>query len=301
MQLEKVYEPNRFEPHWAEWWVEEGLFVASNETTKPSYCLVVPPPNVTGALHIGHMYEIAQTDITMRWRRMKGDNVLWLPGTDHASIATQMLVTRYLADQGIDAKEIGREKFLKHAWAWKEKYSGTIIRQFQRIGASCDWTRERFTMDPGLTRGVVEAFVRLHEKGLIYRSEYLINWCPGCGTAVSDLEVVYEQQQGHLWHIAYSVTDSDDQVVVATTRPETMLGDTAIAVNPTDERYRHIWDRTVTLPIVGRELKVIRDDLADPEFGTGVVKVTPPTTPTTSRRVSGIISSSSPCSAPTPV
>ena len=275
MQLEKVYEPNRFEPHWAEWWVEEGLFVASNETMKPAYCLVVPPPNVTGALHIGHMYEIAQTDITMRWRRMKGDNVLWLPGTDHASIATQMLVTRYLADQGIDAKEIGREKFLEHAWAWKEKYSGTIIRQFKRIGASCDWTRERFTLDPGLTRGVVEAFVRLHEKGLIYRSEYLINWCPGCGTAVSDLEVVYEQQQGHLWHIAYSVTDSDDQVVVATTRPETMLGDTAIAVNPNDERYRHIWDKTVTLPIVGRQLTVIRDDLADPEFGTGVVKVTP--------------------------
>ena len=275
MQLEKVYEPNRFEPHWAEWWVDEGLFVASNDTAKPSYCLVAPPPNVTGALHIGHMYEIAQTDITMRWRRMKGDNVLWLPGTDHASIATQMLVTRYLADQGIDANEIGREKFLEHAWAWKEKYSGTIIRQFKRIGASCDWTRERFTMDPGLTRAVVEAFVRLYEKGLIYRSEYLINWCPGCGTAVSDLEVVYEQQQGHLWHIAYSVTGTDEQVVVATTRPETMLGDTAIAVNPNDDRYRHIWDKTVTLPIVGRQLTVIRDDLADPEFGTGVVKMTP--------------------------
>ena len=275
MELEKVYEPNRFEPHWAEWWVEEGLFVASNETTKPSYCLVAPPPNVTGALHIGHMYEIAQTDITMRWRRMKGDNVLWLPGTDHASIATEMLVTRHLAEQGIDAKEIGRERFLEHAWAWKEKYGGTIIRQFKRIGASCDWTRERFTMDPGLTRSVVEAFVRLHEKGLIYRSEYLVNWCPGCGTAVSDLEVEYEEQQGYLWHIAYPVSGSDERVVVATTRPETMLGDTAIAVNPKDERYKHLWDQTVTLPIVGRQLKVIRDDLADPEFGTGVVKVTP--------------------------
>ena len=275
MQLKKVYEPNRFEPHWAEWWVDEGLFVASNETGKPAHCLVAPPPNVTGALHIGHMYEIAQTDITMRWRRMKGDNVLWLPGTDHASIATEMLVTRHLADQGIDAKEIGREKFLEHAWAWKEKYGGTIIRQFKRIGASCDWTRERFTMDPGLTRAVVEAFVRLHEKGLIYRSEYLVNWCPSCGTAVSDLEVVYQPQQGHLWHIAYPVTGSDEKVVVATTRPETMLGDTAIAVNPKDERYKHLWDKTVTLPIVGRKLTVIRDDLADPEFGTGVVKVTP--------------------------
>ena len=275
MALEKVYEPQQFEPHWAKWWVEEGLFVASTDASKPPFSLVVPPPNVTGALHMGHMYEIAQIDITMRWRRMQGYNVLWLPGTDHASIATEMLVARQLRDQGIEPRDIGREKFLEHAWAWKEKYGGTIVNQFKRIGASCDWTRERFTMDAGLSRAVREAFVRLYEKGLIYRGEYLINWCPGCGTAVSDLEVVYSEQQGHLWHIRYPVAGSDEHVVVATTRPETMLGDTAIAVNPKDERYRRLWDKTVTLPLVGRQLVVIRDELADPEFGTGVVKVTP--------------------------
>ena len=275
MALEKVYEPQQFEPHWAKWWVEEGLFVASTDGSKPPFSLVVPPPNVTGALHMGHMYEIAQIDITMRWRRMQGYNVLWLPGTDHASIATEMLVARQLREQGIEPRDIGREKFLEHAWAWKEKYGGTIVNQFKRIGASCDWTRERFTMDAGLSRAVREAFVRLYERELIYRGEYLINWCPGCGTAVSDLEVVYSEQQGHLWHIRYPVTGSDEHVVVATTRPETMLGDTAIAVNPKDERYRSLWDKTVTLPLVGRQLVVIRDELADPEFGTGVVKVTP--------------------------
>ena len=275
MTLDKVYDPQQFEPHWATWWVEEGLFVASTDASKPPFSLVVPPPNVTGALHMGHMYEIAQIDITMRWRRMQGYNVLWLPGTDHASIATEMLVARELREQGIEPRDIGREKFLEHAWAWKEKYGGTIVNQFKRIGASCDWTRERFTLDAGLSRAVREAFVRLYEKGLIYRGEYLINWCPGCGTAVSDLEVVYSEQQGHLWHIRYPVTGGDEHVVVATTRPETMLGDTAIAVNPKDERYRRLWDKTVTLPLVGRRLVVIRDELADPEFGTGVVKVTP--------------------------
>ena len=275
LQLDKVYEPGRFEPHWAKWWVDEGLFVASAESSKPAFSLVVPPPNVTGALHMGHMYEIAQIDITMRWKRMQGYNVLWLPGTDHASIATEMLVTRNLREQGIEAKEIGREKFLEHAWAWKEKYGGTIVGQFKQIGASCDWTRERFTMDEGLSRAVREAFVRLYEKGLIYRGEYLINWCPSCHTAVSDLEAVYSQKNGHLWHIRYPVTDSDEFVTVATTRPETMLGDTAIAVNPKDERYKRLWDKTVTLPLVGRRLAVIRDELADPEFGTGVVKITP--------------------------
>ncbi len=275
LQLDKVYEPGRFEPHWAKWWVDEGLFVASAESSKPAFSLVVPPPNVTGALHMGHMYEIAQIDITMRWKRMQGYNVLWLPGTDHASIATEMLVARNLREQGIEAKEIGREKFLEHAWAWKEKYGGTIVGQFKQIGASCDWTRERFTMDEGLSRAVREAFVRLYEKGLIYRGEYLINWCPSCHTAVSDLEAVYSQKNGHLWHIRYPVTDSDEFVTVATTRPETMLGDTAIAVNPNDDRYKHLWDKTVTLPLVGRRLAVIRDELADPEFGTGAVKVTP--------------------------
>jgi valyl-tRNA synthetase len=274
-QLEKIYEPKDFEPRWAAWWVDEKLFVADADSPKPVYSLVVPPPNVTGALHMGHMFEIAQTDITMRWKRMCGYNVLWLPGTDHAAIATEMLVTRNLRERGIERNEIGREKFLEHTWAWTEKYGGTIIGQFKRIGASCDWTRQRFTLDEGLSRAVRETFVRLHEKGLIYRGEYLVNWCPGCGTAVSDLEVVYSQQQGHLWHIRYPITGTNEFVVVATTRPETMLGDTAVAVNANDDRYKHLWDKTVTLPLVGRELKVIQDELADPEFGTGVVKVTP--------------------------
>lgn len=275
MEIKKVYEPRQIEPSWARSWVEEELFVADNDGDQPTYSLVAPPPNVTGALHIGHMYEIALTDITMRWRRMKGNNVLWLPGTDHAGIATQMLVERHLGEQGIDRREIGREKFLEHVWAWKEEYGGRIIRQFKRIGASCDWTRERFTMDPGPSCAVREAFVRLYEKGLIYRGEYLINWDPGTLTALSDLEVVYEEQQGHLWHIRYPVTVSDEHVVVATTRPETMLGDTAVAVHPSDERYKHLWDKTVTLPLMDRQLPVIRDEFVDPEFGTGIVKVTP--------------------------
>ncbi|HUG81805.1 MAG TPA: valine--tRNA ligase, partial [Bryobacterales bacterium] len=275
MEIKKVYEPQQIEPHWAQWWVDEELFVASNDPGRPTYSLVAPPPNVTGALHIGHMYEIALTDITMRWRRMMGDNVLWLPGTDHAGIATQMLVERHLAGQGIDRREIGREKFLEHVWEWKEKYGGRIVGQFKRIGASCDWTRERFTMDPGLSRAVREAFVRLYEKGLIYRGEYLINWDPGTLTALSDLEVVYEEQKGHLWHIRYPVTGTDQHIVVATTRPETMLGDSAVAVHPEDERYKHLWDKTVTLPLMNRELPVIRDEFVDPKFGTGIVKVTP--------------------------
>ena len=276
MQLEKVYEPGRFEPEWAKRWVEDQLFVASNESDKPVYSLVAPPPNVTGALHIGHMFEIAMTDISMRWRRMRGDNVLWLPGTDHAGIATQMLVERHLKAQGIDRREIGREKFLEHVWNWKEEYGGKIVDQFKRIGASCDWSRERFTMDPGLSRAVREAFVRLWEQGLMYRGEYMINWDPGTLTALSDLEVVYEQQQGHLWHIKYPVTGSNSEsIVVATTRPETMLGDSAVAVHPDDGRYKHLEGKTITLPLVGRELPVIFDDFVDPEFGTGIVKITP--------------------------
>ncbi len=276
MQLEKVYEPGRFEPEWAKRWVEEQLFVASNSSDKPTYSLVAPPPNVTGVLHIGHMFEIAMTDISMRWRRMRGDNVLWLPGVDHAGIATQMLVERSLREKGIERREIGREKFLEHVWAWKEEYGGKIVDQFKRIGASCDWSRQRFTLDPTLSGAVREAFVRLWEQGLLYRGEYMINWDPGTLTALSDLEVVYEQQQGHLWHIRYPVAGSDGEyVVVATTRPETMLGDTAVAVHPNDERYKHLAGKTVTLPLVDRELKVIFDDFVDPEFGTGVVKITP--------------------------
>ena len=276
MQLEKAYDPSRIEPAWAEWWVSEGLFRADAASSKPVFSLVIPPPNVTGALHMGHMFETSQVDITMRWQRMKGRNVLWLPGTDHAGIATQMLVERQLAKDGIDRRDIGREKFLRHVWAWKENYGGRIVGQLKRVGASCDWTRERFTMDPGLSRAVTECFVRLHEQGLIYRGEYMVNWDPGTLTAISDLEVEYESQQGSLWYLRYPVAASESEhVVVATTRPETMLGDTAVAVHPSDERYKHLHGRQVTLPLVGRKLPVIVDDFVDPAFGTGIVKITP--------------------------
>ena len=276
MQLEKAYDPSQIEPAWAEWWVSEGLFKADACSSKPVFSLVIPPPNVTGALHMGHMFETSQVDITMRWQRMRGRNVLWLPGTDHAGIATQMLVERHLAKDGIDRRDLGREKFLEHVWDWKETYGGKIVGQLKRVGASCDWTRERFTMDPGLSRAVAECFVRLYERGLIYRGEYMINWDPGTLTAISDLEVEYETQEGSLWHLRYPVEGADgDFVVVATTRPETMLGDTAVAVHPDDGRYRQLHGRTVQLPLVGRSLPVICDDFVDPEFGTGIVKVTP--------------------------
>ena len=276
MQLDKAYDPARIEPAWAEWWVSEGLFQADPSSSKPVFSLVIPPPNVTGALHMGHMFETSQVDITMRWERMKGRNVLWLPGTDHAGIATQMLVERHLARQGIDRRAIGRERFLKHVWDWKENFGGKIVGQLKRVGASCDWSRERFTMDPGLSRAVTECFVRLYERGLIYRGEYMVNWDPGTQTAISDLEVEYETQQGSLWHLRYPVEPPGcGHIVVATTRPETMLGDTAIAVHPDDERFRHLHGATVRLPLVDRSLPVILDEFVDPAFGTGVVKVTP--------------------------
>ncbi|MGE5646681.1 MAG: valine--tRNA ligase [Acidobacteriota bacterium] len=275
MQLEKVYEPQRFEPHWAQWWIDSGIFRAQASAPGKPFSLVIPPPNVTGSLHIGHMLEHSEIDVTVRWHRMRGDNTLWLPGMDHAGIATQMLVERKLAEQGIDRRAIGRAEFEKRVWEWKEQYGGTIKKQMIRIGASCDWSRERFTLDPGLSRAVREVFVRLYEKGLIYRGEYMVNWCPRCRTAISDLEAPHEQQPGNLWQIRYPVNGTDRYVVVATTRPETMLGDTAVAVNPKDERYRDLHGKTVRLPLMNRDIPVIFDEIADPEFGTGVVKVTP--------------------------
>lgn len=276
MQLAKAYDPSRIEPAWAERWVSEGLFQADATSDKPVFSLVIPPPNVTGALHMGHMFETAQVDITMRWQRMNGRNVLWLPGTDHAGIATQMLVERQLATEGSDRRSLGREKFLERVWQWKETYGGRIVNQLKRVGASCDWSRERFTMDPGLSRAVTECFVRLYERGLVYRGEYMVNWDPGTQTAISDLEVEYETQKGSLWHLRYPIDGAQGKhVVVATTRPETMLGDTAVAVHPEDARYRHLHGRSVTLPLVGRKLPVVCDDFVDPEFGTGIVKVTP--------------------------
>ncbi len=275
MHLEKVYEPQRFEPRWAQWWVESRLFECRTDAPGTVFSLVIPPPNVTGSLHMGHMLEHTEIDATIRWRRMLGYKTLWLPGTDHAGIATQMVVERELAKEGLDRRRLGREEFERRVWQWKETYGGTIKRQMIRLGASCDWSRERFTLDPGLSNAVREVFVRLYEKGLIYRGEYMVNWCPRCQTALSDLEVVREDTPGNLWHIRYPVNGLDRYLVVATTRPETMLGDTAVAVNPRDERYLGLHGRTVRLPLMERDIPIIADELADPEFGTGVVKVTP--------------------------
>jgi valyl-tRNA synthetase len=275
MDLEKTYEPQRFESHWARWWVETGIFHADPKAPGPRFSLAVPPPNVTGSMHIGHMLEHSVIDAAIRWRRMSGYNTLFLPGVDHAGIATQMLVERSLAEQGLTRQQLGREEFVKRVWEWKEKYGSRITEQMKRIGDSCDWSRERFTLSPELSRAVLEAFVRLYERGLIYRGTYMVNWCPRCQTALSDLEVKHEDTQGTLWHIRYPLKDSSRSLVVATTRPETMLGDTAVAVNPKDPRYSDLAGTTALLPLMNREIPIIFDDLADPQFGTGVVKVTP--------------------------
>jgi valyl-tRNA synthetase len=275
MELEKTYEPQRFEPHWAQWWVESGIFHADPDAPGLRFSLAVPPPNVTGSLHIGHMLDHTVIDAATRWHRMRGDNTLFLPGTDHAGIATQMLVERSLAAEGIARREIGREEFVRRVWEWKEKYGNRITSQMKRIGDSCDWSRERFTLNPDLSRAVLEAFVRLYERDLIYRGTYMVNWCPRCATALSDLEVKHQDTEGHLWHIRYPVNDSSRYLIVATTRPETMLGDTAVAVNPADPRYQDLAGQTVTLPLMNRPIPIIFDAIADPQFGTGVVKITP--------------------------
>src|SRR5271168_4517565 len=263
--LEKVYEPQRFEPHWANWWVESGIFHADARPGQPYFSLVIPPPNVTGALHIGHMFEHSIIDAQVRWQRMRGVNTLWVPGTDHAGIATQLMVERQLAEEGLTKRDLGREKFEARVWEWKEKYGGRIVEQMQRSGVSCDWERARFTLDEGLSRAVREAFVRLYEKGLIYQANYIVNWCPRCQTALSDLEVVHEETPGHLWHIVYPVEGSSLKLVVATTRPETMLGDTAVAINPRDKRASELQGKMVRLPLMDRLIPIILDEMADPE------------------------------------
>jgi valyl-tRNA synthetase len=275
MELEKTYEPRRFESHWAQWWVENNVFRADPKAPGPVFSIVVPPPNVTGSMHIGHMLEHSLIDTAARWHRMRGDNTLFLPGVDHAGIATQMLVERSLAAEGTSRQQLGREEFVRRVWEWKEKYGSRITGQMKLIGDSCDWSRERFTLSPELSRAVTEAFVRMYERGLIYRGTYMVNWCPRCNTALSDLEVKHEDINGHLWHIRYPLVDGSRYLVVATTRPETMLGDTAVAVNPKDERYRDLAGKSVRLPLMNREIPIIFDELAVPEFGTGVVKVTP--------------------------
>src|SRR4051794_11653458 len=275
MELNTVYEPQRFEPFWAQWWIEKGIFQATSRAGSRTFSIVIPPPNVTGVLHMGHMLNHTEIDVVTRWHRMRGDNTMWLPGMDHAGIATQLVVERQLAQEGLTKADLGREEFERRVWAWKEKSGGTIRQQMIRLGTSCDWSRERFTLDAGLSRAVREIFVRLFEKGLIYRGEYMVNWCPRCHTALSDLETVHEETAGHMWHIAYPVTGSDERLVVATTRPETMLGDTAVAIHPEDARYKHLHGKTVLLPLMNREIPIVLDQIADPKFGTGVVKITP--------------------------
>ncbi len=277
MDFEKVYEPQRFEPHWAQWWIESSIYHpdAGNPQHRRIFSIVIPPPNVTGSLHIGHMFEHTMMDVAVRWHRMKGELTLWVPGTDHAGIATQMVVERQLASEGLKRQQLGREEFERRVWQWKQEYGDRINSQIRREGASVDWSRERFTMDPGLSRAVREAFVRLWDKELIYRGEYMVNWCPDCQTAISDLETVHQAIEGHLWHVRYPVTGTSEFLTVATTRPETMLGDTALAVHPEDPRYQHLHGKTVTLPLLSRNIPVIADRMVDPKFGTGVVKVTP--------------------------
>ncbi len=276
-EIPKAYEPREAESKWYRIWSEKGYFRAADVSDKPPYCIVIPPPNVTGALHMGHALTLSIQDLLIRWMRMSGKNALWLPGTDHAGIATQLVVERDLKKTEHKSRhDLGREEFLKRVWQWKEKYGGRIIEQAKVLGASCDWERERFTMDQGLSRAVREAFVRLFEEGLIYRAQRLINWCPRCHTALSDLEVEHEDKSGHLWHIAYPVKGSDRKLTVATTRPETMLGDTAVAVHPEDPRYRDLIGQTVVLPLLHREIPIIGDpELVSMAFGTGAVKVTP--------------------------
>lgn len=269
------YDPSTAETRWQTLWETTQAFKADATLDRPTYTIVIPPPNVTGSLHMGHAFESALIDVLTRYHRMQGYNTLWLPGTDHASIAVQTLLEKELKAQGKTRNDVGREAFLQRAWKWKEESGGTIVGQLRRLGVSADWTRERFTMDVGLSKAVLTAFNRLYEQGLIYRSNYLVNWCPASQSAVSDLEVEPKEVDGHLWHFRYPFTEGSGFLEVATTRPETMLGDTAVAVNPNDPRYQSLIGKMLTLPIVGREIPVIADDHVDPEFGTGCVKVTP--------------------------
>jgi len=290
--LPPAYDPAGTEKKWYDFWLEHGVFRAEIDPSRTPYCIVIPPPNVTGALHMGHALDNTIQDILIRWHRMCGFAALWVPGTDHASIATQRVVVKRLAEEGLDRLDLGREGFLQRAWEWKDQYEKTIVDQLHRLGCSCDWSRIRFTMDEGLTRATLSEFVRYYNDGLIYRGDYIVNWCPECGTAISDIEVEHEDTAGHLYYILYpfqnalagdraaaggpaAAGDRPEGLVVATTRPETMLGDTAVAVNPGDERYKAAVGRTVVLPLIGRRLPVIADDYVDPAFGTGAVKMTP--------------------------
>jgi valyl-tRNA synthetase len=273
--LEKIYDPKTTESKIYDMWLRGGFFAGKVDPEKEPFSIVIPPPNVTNQLHLGHALDNALQDILTRWKRMQGYAAVWIPGTDHASIATHIKIEEELAKEGITRFDLGREKFMERAWAWKEKYGGRIIEQLKLLGSSCDWSREHFTMDEGCSKAVREVFVRLYEKGLIYKGNRIINWCPDCTTALSDAEVDHEEQDGHLWHIKYPIAGGGGFVTIATTRPETMLGDTAVAVNPDDERYTHLIGKTVVLPLVNREIPIIADEYVEKDFGTGCVKITP--------------------------
>lgn len=273
--IAKTYDPKQVEDRLYNTWMEKGYFRAEIDRDKEPFCIVIPPPNITGQLHMGHALDNTLQDIIIRWKRMQGYSTLWLPGTDHASIATEVKIVESLAKEGKTKNDLGREEFLNRAWTWKDQYGGRIVDQLKKMGSSLDWSRERFTMDEGCNKAVVEVFVKLYEKGLIYRGDRIINWCPECKTALSDAEVEYEEAEGKFWYVNYPVKDGKDMVTIATTRPETMLGDTAVAVNPKDKRYAHLIGKTVILPLVNREIPVVADDYVDMEFGTGVVKITP--------------------------
>ncbi|MCQ2424390.1 MAG: valine--tRNA ligase, partial [Clostridia bacterium] len=274
-ELPKTYNPADFEERIYASWCEGGYFTPTIDKSKPHYSIVIPPPNITGQLHMGHALDNTLQDVLIRYKRMKGFCTLWLPGTDHASIATEAKIVEAMRKEGVTKDDIGRDGFLRRAWDWKEQYGGRIIRQLKKMGTSCDWTRERFTLDEGCSDAVKEVFVRLYEKGLIYRGERIINWCPKCLTSISDAEVEYEDQAGHFWHLRYPYADGSGYIELATTRPETLLGDTAVAVNPNDEKYKDAVGKMLILPLVGREIPVIADEYVEMDFGTGAVKITP--------------------------
>lgn len=274
-EIPKAYEPQEIEERWAKSWFDEKLFRAENSGDGSPFSIALPPPNITGSIHIGHMLEHTQIDMLVRWHRMRGHRTFWLPGMDHAGIATQYVVERQLAKEKLRRQDLGRDEFERRVWKWKEESGGVIKDQMIRLGASCDWTRERFTLEPALYRAVIEAFLRLYREGLIYRGRYMVNWCPRCQTAISDLEVVHHERAGEIWNIRYPIAGSREFLVVATTRPETMLGDTAVAVHPDDERYQRFIGKAVMLPLMNREIPIIADSYVDREFGTGVVKITP--------------------------
>lgn len=274
-EMAKTYNPKDIEDRLYKKWIGKKYFRAEVDESKEPFTIVIPPPNITGQLHMGHALDNTMQDIIIRFKRMQGYNALWQPGTDHASIATEVKIIEALKEEGIDKDDLGREGFLKRAWEWKEEYGGRIINQLKKLGSSCDWDRERFTMDEGSNKAVMESFIRLYEKGYLYKGSRIINWCPVCETTISDAEVEHEEKGGHFWHIRYPVVGSDDYIEVATTRPETMLGDTAVAVNPSDERYKDLIGKKVILPLVNREIPIVADEYVDSEFGTGAVKITP--------------------------